>query len=559
MRHSSNLELAIKFASQHLQPPLALDLKKIFWDVETGKYSTVKDALDAYLEGWRDYSVEFIEAFHLIESSLYEPSDEMRIQILEKSLSVILDGVYEKMLHYAHNVKSPLTNLYMLGIVLPTLAIALLPLASVLLQGAIKAWHVVVLFNLIIPFAVYYMTSSILAKRPGGYGETEMLELNPDYGFYKSKSHYTKAFLIALPLFILGILPLLLQIPGFANSLGLQNDYTFESIKLSVLGDLKIFDFKNVTSVATGKTSTTGPFGPIALLFSLFIPLSIALFFSISYKSKTKKLIKTREQTKQLESEFASSMFQLGNRLGDGLPAEIAFGRVAGSLRGTPTAEFFSIVNSNIQSVGMSVEEAIFNQQRGAIIYFPSSLIRTSMRILVESVKKGLNVAARALMSISEYVKNIHKVNERLRDLLADVVSGMKSNMTFLAPVLAGIVVGLASMITLIVNKLQTMMVSGAVSSEQLGTFAGVADILKIEAMIPPYWLQLAVGIYLIEIIFILTRTLVSVEAGVDTLSEQYEISKNLSAAMGLYIIISLVAIIALTLLAGLALPMAFS
>ena len=559
MRHSSNLELAIKFASQHLQPPLALDLKKIFWDVETGKYSTVKDALDAYLEGWRDYSVEFIEAFHLIESSLYEPSDEMRIQILEKSLSVILDGVYEKMLHYAHNVKSPLTNLYMLGIVLPTLAIALLPLASVLLQGAIKAWHVVVLFNLIIPFAVYYMTSSILAKRPGGYGETELLELNPNYGFYKSKSHYTKAFLIALPFFILGILPLLLQIPGFAHSLGLQSDYTFDSIKLSVLGDLKIFDFKNVTSVATGKTSTTGPFGPIALLFSLFLPLSIALFFAIAYKSKTKKLIKTREQTKQLESEFASSMFQLGNRLGDGLPAEIAFGRVAGSLRGTPTAEFFSIVNSNIQSVGMSVEEAIFNQQRGAIIYFPSSLIRTSMRILVESVKKGLNVAARALMSISEYVKNIHKVNERLRDLLADVVSGMKSNMTFLAPVLAGIVVGLASMITLIVNKLQTMMVSGAVSTDQLGTFAGVADILKIEAMIPPYWLQLAVGIYLIEIIFILTRTLVSVESGVDTLSEQYEISKNLSSAMGLYIIISLVAIIALTLLAGLALPMAFS
>jgi hypothetical protein len=160
-------------------------------------------------------------------------------------------------------------------------------------------------------------------------------------------------------------------------------------------------------------------------------------------------------------------------------------------------------------------------------------------------------------MSISEYIKNIHKVNERLRDLLADVVSGMKSNMTFLAPVLAGIVVGLASMITLIVNKLQMMMVSGAVSSEQLGTFASISDILKIEAMIPPYWLQISVGIYLIEIIFILTRTLVSVESGVDTLSEQYEISKNLSAGMGLYIVIALIAIIALTMLAAIALPLA--
>jgi hypothetical protein len=50
MRHTSNLERAIKFASEHLQAPLALDFKKIFWDVEIGRYSTLKGSLDAYLE-----------------------------------------------------------------------------------------------------------------------------------------------------------------------------------------------------------------------------------------------------------------------------------------------------------------------------------------------------------------------------------------------------------------------------------------------------------------------------------------------------------------------------
>jgi hypothetical protein len=43
MKHTSNLERAIRFASMHLDPPLALDLKKVFWDVETGKYSTIKE------------------------------------------------------------------------------------------------------------------------------------------------------------------------------------------------------------------------------------------------------------------------------------------------------------------------------------------------------------------------------------------------------------------------------------------------------------------------------------------------------------------------------------
>ena len=70
MRHTSNLEKAIEFASQHLAPPLSLDLKKVLWDVETEKYSSVKESLDMYLETWKKWNIEFIEAFHLIESSL---------------------------------------------------------------------------------------------------------------------------------------------------------------------------------------------------------------------------------------------------------------------------------------------------------------------------------------------------------------------------------------------------------------------------------------------------------------------------------------------------------
>jgi len=100
MKHTSNLERAIRFASQHLEPPLALDLKKVFWDVETGKYSTIKESLDNYLEGWRTTNSEFVESFNLIESSLFEPSEARRIEILERALQVILDGVYDKMLKY---------------------------------------------------------------------------------------------------------------------------------------------------------------------------------------------------------------------------------------------------------------------------------------------------------------------------------------------------------------------------------------------------------------------------------------------------------------------------
>jgi len=548
MKHTSNLERAVRFASQHLQAPLALDFKKILWDVETGKYSTIKESLDSYLETWRESSIEFIESFHLVESSLYEPNQARRIATLERGLQVILDGVYEKMLKYSRGIRSPLTNLYMLGIVLPTLALALLPLASTLLRGLIQWYHVFVFFDIIIPFFVFYLTSQIMLKRPGGYGEADILELNPRYPLYKSKRPYFIALIVCLPLILIGILPFLFQY-GFAEMIGFQKDYTFSEIGISYFGDLKIFDFQKTS------TGMVGPFGPVAVLLSLFIPLGIALFFSLAYSLKTKELIKARDESKKLEKEFTSSLFQLGNRIGDGLPAEVAFSKVAESSRGTTSEDFFKIVNVNLHQAGMSLEQAIFNEKRGALIYYPSSLVRMSMRILVESVKKGLQVAARSLMSISEYVKNIQKINERLRDLLAEVVSDMKSNMVFLAPLLAGIVVGLAAMITQILNKLQILSVfSGDTDIVGIGNITTITQIFDVSKMIPPYFLQIAIGIYIIEIIFILTSTLVTVDAGEDKLKKRYDISRYLKLGVLLYLATALIAVLALSILAAVAL-----
>jgi Flp pilus assembly protein TadB len=559
MKHTSNLERAIEFAAQHLEGPLAFDFKKIFYDVQTSKYSTIKQSLDIYLEQWKEYSPEFIESVHLIESSLYEPSESRRILILEKSLQIMLDGIYEKMLAYSREIRSPLTNIYMLGIILPTLGLALIPLASTLLGGAFQWYHLFILFNVIIPFAVFFLTSEVLLKRPGGYGDSSVLELNPDYWRFTSKKPYINAAIIVIPLLIIGFLPFIFQIDLFTQSLGLQSDYSLEDIGLGTDSTM-LFDFKtiNTTNAASGEIiplanpKKRGPFGPLSIVLSLFIPLALALFFSISYKQKTKVLMESREKTSKLEEEFTNSLFQLGNRLGDGLPPELAFSKVAQSTQGQMTNEFFVTINQNIQSVGMSVEQAIFDKRRGAIIYYPSSLIATSMRILIESSKKGLQVAARSLMSISDYIKNIHKINHRLRDLLAEVVSDMKSNMTFLAPLLSGIVVGLSSMIVIVLNKLEK------VGTEALNSGSGIPQAANIiqklfssSEMIPPYFLQLSVGIYIVQITFILSTALVIVNSGKDSLREKYEISSNLKKSMILYFIASLFATLALVALAS--------
>ncbi len=546
MRHTSNLEKAISFASDHLQYPLALDFKKVFYNVEIGKFSTIKESLDNYLQVWKDYSPEFIESFHLIESSLFEPEENRRVATLEKSLQVILDGVYDRMLKFVHDVKSPIESTYMLGTTLPVLGMALLPLASLMVGNLLKASHVFIMYNIVIPFMAFFLMNKYMMMRPGGYGETTLLERNPLYHEFKSNKPYIHAAVLTAPLFFIGLLPLIFGFTPIPQILGLPRDFTFAQIGMGIFGTDKFFGF--MTNSVTG--AVTGPFGMGALLLSMFIPLGFALFFSMAYKEKTKNLLAGREATKELEAEFNNSLFQLGNRIGNGTPPELVFGKIAEASTGLKTAEFFKKVNYNVQQGGMSVDAAIFDRKRGAINFYPSQLIATSMRILIEAAKKGLRVAAVSLMSISEYVKNVQKITDRLRDLLAEIISDIKSNITFLAPLLAGVVIGLAAMITTILAKLNLAQAQGGDVSG-LGNIGSILGLFDINNMIPPYYLQIAIGIYIVQIIFILTGTLVTINSGEDKLDKASSTGKNLMKGMTLYFIVALLSTLALFILSS--------
>ena len=185
MRHTSNLENAIEFASQHLAPPLSLDLKKVIWDVQAGTYESVKESLDTYLDTWKKWNSQFVEAFHLIEGSLYETSEDRRLALLDKSLDVILTETYEKMLHYAQNLKSPITMLHMMGVILPILGLVILPLIVSFMES-VKWWHIATLYNIILPVLVYYFGKNILSKRPTGYGDMDISDINPELKKYKN-------------------------------------------------------------------------------------------------------------------------------------------------------------------------------------------------------------------------------------------------------------------------------------------------------------------------------------------------------------------------------------
>jgi len=507
MRHTSNLENAIKFAGEHIGNPLALDLRKVLWDIETGKHVTVKESLDAYLETWRDHSLEFVESFHLIEGSLYEPSDDRRVALLEKAIEVILNGTYEKMLHYAHDLKSPITMIYMLGVILPVLGLVVFPLMSGFLGGLVKWWHLAFLYNIILPVFVYFVGMEYLQKRPTGYGNEDILDLHPEFEEYTKMTLFkTKVSPLPLAVFV-GVLLILI---GLIPMIYFYSFDVYSPNNDPVFFGYKFLDFKE------NNGALIGPYGMWSMLLSLFIPLGLAYGIAIYYYIWSRELIKIKNNSKKLEKEFSGAIFQLGNRVGDGIPVESAFGSVAESMKGTPTGDFLRIVNTNIRKLGMSVREAIFNKERGGLVFFPSNLIKSTMKVLIESSRKGPQVVSRSLITISDYVDRVNKIAERLKDLLADIVSSMKSQTSFLTPMIAGIVVGVTSMMINIINFLGVALLdfeggSAAGAAGGVGSLASIVDIINIKDIIPGYQFQIVVGIFVVEVEILFLCSILSI------------------------------------------------
>jgi hypothetical protein len=563
MRQNSNLELAIDFAAEHLAPPLSFDLKKLIWDVETHKHNSIKDSLDEYLEFWKKHNREYIESMHLIISSLYETSETRRLDALDKAIEVILEETEEKMMHYAHNLKTPLDTLNMLGIVLPVLGLVILPL-MVSFMPEVKWYHLAAVYNIVLPVAVYYLGKNILATRPSGYGHVDLTtkqgfkditNVNVKFGnknmVFDAK---TVAIFVFAIVFFIGIFPLLLHL--------VEPD--FDLVVVPSEGRTIITQLSNVEDPITvqhyfqgyrdnGKGRVIGPFGLGATLLSLFVPLAIGLAIGLYYKFKSSDVIKIRGKTKKLDDEFASALFQLGNRLGDGLPPEMAFSKVSEVMEGTVSGDFFMRVSINIRKLGMSVKRAIFDKKEGAINEYPSNLIETSMKILIESAKKGSMVASQALINVSNYVKRMHRVDERLKDLMTDVVSSMNAQIKFLTPIIAGVVIGITSMITTILGSLSTHMESlqGIGTDGAAGGMQAAGLLEMFNAGVPTYYFQVIVGLYVVQIVYILTVISNGIMNGEDKLNEKYQLGKNMVTSTILYTVIAGIVILIFNLIAG--------
>jgi hypothetical protein len=125
----------------------------------------------------------------------------------------------------------------------------------------------------------------------------------------------------------------------------------------------------------------------------------------------------------------------------------------------------------------------------------------------------------------------------------------MSTQISFLTPVIAGIVVGITSMVTFIIGRLTDKM-SAMEASAELGGGLGAASGIFSEG-IPTYFFQIMVGVYVIQIIYILTTLSNGIENGSDKLGERFALGKNIIKGTLLYSFVAVVVMLIFNIIAS--------
>jgi Flp pilus assembly protein TadB len=476
MRLSPSLSKAVAFAADSADEPISSGLKKVLWDIYMRKYDSIEESFLAFAYEWGEWNEDFKRSLYAVRSSTLERSDEGRARILDKASEIILDGTKRRIEGFASSLQAPTTVLFALGILLPMIIGAMLPLmalqvptgtsfettASETTPDLGSAIAIVLLMDVLFPGIAFIYAYHILGKRPG-------TATPPDV---KSKLSTREGRAITSITVLLGVGFGLLGIPSLRDYLG-----------------------------AFG--AVLGP-----------VPIVLGIGFAIGYycKATSRFQKKRRDEIKKMEDEFPDALFKLGSRIAEGEPLETALRKVGNSMKGGTIAELFERISYTIQVTRSTPEEAIFGKEFGVLKDLPSRTIKAAMKTVTESVKKDASTAGGIIINVSNYLRDMKKVEHDIKTSLSQTVEMMKSTGILFAPLVMGIT---ASLYVLL--------------SKEFALLPGSTQLLSNDAFF------LIIGIYLVLMVMVTIYFSVGIEHGEDKVELKHSIGNAVPIAVAVY------------------------
>lgn len=378
MRIVPTAESAAGFAARTGAGPLADSLNGHVRRAD----GTPHSGLAAFGAAWEDWQPSLRRAMLLLEAAADAPASH-RTRMLDRALSVVLDGTRDRMAEFAASIRGPATGLYAFGVLLPLALVAVLPAARVA-SVPITMTAIVVAYDVLLPLAVLGGSAWLLVRRPVAFPPPTVARDHPN--------------VFDTPL------------PAFGSSLALGAGLWI-----------------------------TAPYAPIPNWGRLLLlPAgAVGAFLVVWYRP----IRAVRNRARDVESNLTDALYLVGRRVIDGQSVETAIERAADEVAGA-TGETLADAARIQRQLQTGVRES-FLGEHGALTDVPSARSKSTAALLALAAREG-RPAGSAIIGMADHLDELLTVEREARRELANVTSTLQSTATVFGPLVAGATVALA-------------------------------------------------------------------------------------------------------------------
>ncbi len=498
-----NLENSVNFAAMESNTSLVKDLRKMLWDMHIRVYHGIDDALTHFANQWGSWSDHFKRSLHLIRSSVHESMEAQREITLNKALDVGLEGTREQMQKFASKLHQPTLIIYSIGIMIPLAVIAMLPAAG-LIGLQITIFQMFFLYDFILPLILFLYMRKILLMRPATFNPPHIPINHPEIATINKQKQ----------LFISIILGATISFIGFSSLL-------FPFLSDNTIGGEIMSSFTLFAVI--------NEWVPLTLFIIWGFALGVSYYTHVVYHPYKK----IRDQIKQMEKEFSDSLYIIGKRIGEEKSPEESFLYTAQTMEGSAIATIFFKTGYNLTAIHTTIHEALFSAEYGSLKHVYSTRITSIMRLFVEGIKKSQQSVSISLVKLADHLKELQKVELNIKETLNTLTSTLRSTATVFAPMIAGVTLSITQLISVIISKMsQNLNASTHSLSTGSTTFSSITNSFSLENIQTEYFV-LVIGIYIIELVILLTRFTNGIDEGDDKAEFMYTLGKALPIAVG--------------------------
>lgn len=378
MHVKASLEGAFSFAVKMGDGALSRRLREVVWEGLTGPGSVMESILD-FGASLSDLNDHVRQSIYLLVSATFESTKAGMDRLMDKANDLVLRGVKENVDRYVSSLSVPTMILFSMGVILPVMLFALLPMlsaagsfdpasASLGMQPFIRIEMLAPLFILVFPILTFAYSRSVLSKNPLRFSRP--LEV-----------HLDRWTLLTLIIWIFAIVSaaLLVRVPHIT-------------------------------------------------LLAMIIPPSLALIWRLRGSHLTKI------RMSRMERDFNNALYQIGNRMLSGAGFERALEQTARSSEGSIFHAYAMrlihrsrMTRQNLGSLIDSDEEAI------------PPMMRATLLTVWECARKDPAEAGKVALTLAQNMSDLRNSEMRIEERLSGIMDMMRHTSSFFAPLVLGI------------------------------------------------------------------------------------------------------------------------